>query len=622
MTNQSEPSIQQHIDNLLDDAYACLYSNTPRSFDLAQDALKLASTHAYSTGEARSLRQMASCYMVRSAPAEAMPYAITGLTLALENDLKREGAYAYLLMGTLQNMAGNDSLAAEIFVDGLELARLCDDPTLMVLLHHNLAGVYHNFNDYDWQIFHLEQALKFVDQADDPSHYRAQALAALGSAYLGKEDYQETLQPLPLVLDYAEEHQIWHLQANALDMLGHAYLGLEEYDRAEAALRRALALATDHHLPHWIITAWTHLADLHAARSEPDQVLECLQTGLGIAQEYAHHEQEKEIHKRLAAAYEHIGKYHHALDHYRAYHTLHDQAYQQDTQTRIRVLKTKFDLEQARREVEFQRMRQEDQRRQEREHERAESERLERERLRLILEETQKHEVLIECILERVAHKFRTPLTAINNSANLLARYHDRLTEDKRTYHQQTINESVTRLNTMLGDLLTVLRRDHGPMTAESQTLALATVCQEAIRAAEEAAKTGNRVHPSLNTTTAASYTAPQRLCDIITHLLTNALTFSTGDVDLAITHQDDQLIITVTDSGIGIPSDEHERVFEPFYRASNLAPHLLSSGLGLTIVHHDVTQLGGRIDLNSAPGEGTTVTVVLPLARPGDRLK
>ncbi|MBN1563621.1 MAG: tetratricopeptide repeat protein, partial [Anaerolineae bacterium] len=599
MTDQTPPP-QQRIDALLDEANACLYSETAHSFDLAQEAFGLATHHAYNVGETRSLRQMASCYMVRGEPAEAMPYAITSLTLALENDLPCEGAHAYLTIGTLQNMGGNYSLAAETYMDGLELANACDNPTLMTLFHHHLAEVYYNFSDYDWQIYHLEQALNFADQADDPPKRRAFALAALGSAYLGKDDYTRALLPLTEVLNYAENEDIWYLQASTLNTLGQVYLGLANFDEADKHLQHALELAEHHKLSQWIITAWINLADLHIARGEYEPALNFLREGLDQAQKYERGGQEQDIHKRLAETHEHFGNYQRALDHFRRYHTLHRQEHDRDTQTRIQVMKMKFALDDARREVEFQRLRNTSLQHQLRERERTEAERLEREKLRIALEEKQKTEALNARILEQITHKFRTPLTAINSSANLLARYHDRLTDEKRENHQRIINDSVTRLNTMLGDILDILRRDPGPLLVDPHSITLGDICQEAILSAEAATRKLDRIQLQLKCDSVTIRTSTPRLTTIITHLLTNALKFSDDPVELTIATQNGRLTITVTDTGIGILPDEQVKIFEPFFRGSNLAPDFQGSGLGLTIVQGDVMNLGGEIALRS----------------------
>ena len=144
-----------------------------------------------------------------------------------------------------------------------------------------------------------------------------------------------------------------------------------------------------------------------------------------------------------------------------------------------------------------------------------------------------------------MAHKFGNPLAAITSSANLLVRYHDRLTDDKRETHQNIINGSVTRLTTMVADILSVLRRDTDSLISRVQTITLAEVCQAAILAAETTTRTQDRVQLRLHIERVQINASPQRLVSIITHLLTNALKFSSEDVHLTLDHQDNQLTVT-----------------------------------------------------------------------------
>ena len=72
--------------------------------------------------------------------------------------------------------------------------------------------------------------------------------------------------------------------------------------------------------------------------------------------------------------------------------------------------------------------------------------------------------------------------------------------------------------------------------------------------------------------------------------------------------------MLEVADEGIGIPAEAQARLFEPFYRAGNVGPTASGFGLGLYIVHEIVQRHGGRVEVDSSEGHGTTVRVVLPL--------
>src|SRR5688572_3118481 len=102
-----------------------------------------------------------------------------------------------------------------------------------------------------------------------------------------------------------------------------------------------------------------------------------------------------------------------------------------------------------------------------------------------------------------------------------------------------------------------------------------------------------------------------------LVNLLDNAVKFSNGrkEIDVAITTRGDAVRIAVRDHGIGIHASEQKKIFEKFYRVgSGLVHDVKGSGLGLSIVQHVVKAHGGRVEVSSAPGDGTTFTIVLPL--------
>jgi signal transduction histidine kinase len=114
----------------------------------------------------------------------------------------------------------------------------------------------------------------------------------------------------------------------------------------------------------------------------------------------------------------------------------------------------------------------------------------------------------------------------------------------------------------------------------------------------------------------------PVRLERAITNVFSNALKYSTAGGDIAVTLAltDDtdnyRAVLSVSDQGIGIPSADLPRVFEPFYRASNVTGQIAGSGIGLAGVRQIIEQHGGAITIASEEGAGTTVTITLPCTR------
>jgi len=109
-------------------------------------------------------------------------------------------------------------------------------------------------------------------------------------------------------------------------------------------------------------------------------------------------------------------------------------------------------------------------------------------------------------------------------------------------------------------------------------------------------------------------------LTQVLRNLMTNAIKFTfDGEVRLAARPAGaDRMAFTVSDTGIGIPPADHERIFEEFYQVPGAAQaDVTGTGLGLPYARRLVSLLGGELTLTSAVGEGSTFTAVLPLAPP-----
>jgi signal transduction histidine kinase len=115
----------------------------------------------------------------------------------------------------------------------------------------------------------------------------------------------------------------------------------------------------------------------------------------------------------------------------------------------------------------------------------------------------------------------------------------------------------------------------------------------------------------------------PQLISQIMNNLLTNAIKFTQqGLVKVEIGRRDStQWYFSVTDSGVGIPPDRLEAIFEPFQQADTSSKRIFGgTGLGLAIAHHNARLMGGNIEVESQVGLGSTFTVILPIVatRPG----
>lgn len=215
-----------------------------------------------------------------------------------------------------------------------------------------------------------------------------------------------------------------------------------------------------------------------------------------------------------------------------------------------------------------------------------------------------------------LSHEFRTPLSVIVGVAEVLSRQDAAVTPERQAQLLVRLRRAAERLNAMVEDAMVISRLGAGGQQPEIRPIALpgflAAVVDGLPDNLEATARMVLKVPPSC-----ARVCSDERLLEhVLTNLLSNALKFSAAGslVTLAVNQLAGALELRVKDSGIGIPADELNRVFEPFYRGRG-AELFRGTGLGLTVVRSAIERLGGQIGMASTPGEGTSVTVRVPNA-------
>lgn len=219
-----------------------------------------------------------------------------------------------------------------------------------------------------------------------------------------------------------------------------------------------------------------------------------------------------------------------------------------------------------------------------------------------------------------VSHELRTPLTSTVGYIELLQTDVDGAAElslEERARFLEIINRNSRRLLRLVGDLLFVARLEAGRLDLETVEFDLARPVLDSIDAAEPRAAR-QRVRLTGNAAEGIMVRGDEgRVGQAIDNLISNAIKFTPagGAVTVASRVADGDALVEVADSGVGIPADEQDRLFERFFRASSGAD-VEGVGLGLSITQAIVEGHGGSITVRSEPGEGTTFTIRLPVAR------
>ena len=221
--------------------------------------------------------------------------------------------------------------------------------------------------------------------------------------------------------------------------------------------------------------------------------------------------------------------------------------------------------------------------------------------------------------LANVSHELRTPLSSILLLSKMLAAEGSGLSEAQRR-QAQVIHEAGTDLRTMIDDILDISRIEAGHVAVSLEWVDLAPMLEELIElmaplAADKPVELGLRMDPSAPV---RIYTDREKLRQILKNFLANAIKFTDrGSVSLGLDVRADPvcpLALSVTDTGIGIPQDKQEIIFEAFQQADGSTRRRYGgTGLGLSISRELARLLGARIEVRSAPGEGACFTLFLP---------
>lgn len=244
--------------------------------------------------------------------------------------------------------------------------------------------------------------------------------------------------------------------------------------------------------------------------------------------------------------------------------------------------------------------------------------------LRLHLEQERDLVNLKNRFLSMVSHEFRTPLTVILSSCQIVRKYYDRLSRQKITERIQIIEQQTRRMNNLLEDVLSYNALGSGMMSCTLEAVNPTTLFETIIETMSVVRRDGERIQLSCqNCPPSALLLDPRLIEHILINLLSNALKYSpvTASVNVILNHKGDRLEFSVVDRGIGIPAEEQKQLYQPFFRASNSA-EFEGTGLGMSIVYEAVRVHGGRIAIESAEGRGTHFIVDLPAQLPAIHLR
>lgn len=217
------------------------------------------------------------------------------------------------------------------------------------------------------------------------------------------------------------------------------------------------------------------------------------------------------------------------------------------------------------------------------------------------------------------SHEFRTPLANILAMTETLSSYRHKMNDGQISDRLDSIRGQVNRLKGIMDDVLQLTRIQAKRIEFQPLDMDLDAFCREVLAELKHRTDVHHQINYTCLVTPPVAKLDKKLIRQILDNLLSNALKYSTADrpIDVQLTYQDEVLILSIHDQGIGIPDADTKHLFEPFHRASNVGT-ISGTGLGLVIAKEAVEMHSGTIDVQSRVGQGTTITIHIPVSTQG----
>ena len=226
--------------------------------------------------------------------------------------------------------------------------------------------------------------------------------------------------------------------------------------------------------------------------------------------------------------------------------------------------------------------------------------------------------------VSNVSHELRTPLASVRVFGELLRLGRVESHEKVREYGDYIETES-RRLTQLINNILDFASIESGRKTYHFERCDVREVVCETLKTFEVRLRQNgfNIIVEGAEVPLPPARIDSGAIAQSLSNLLDNAVKYSNGkkDITVALRRQEDFIVISVTDQGVGIPRDEQQKIFDRFHRVgSSLVHDVKGSGLGLSIVHHIVQAHRGDVSVASEPGKGSTFSIRLPVPPEGQR--
>lgn len=219
------------------------------------------------------------------------------------------------------------------------------------------------------------------------------------------------------------------------------------------------------------------------------------------------------------------------------------------------------------------------------------------------------------------SHQLRTPLSAIKwETELLLSDFRKKNIDKKQLRNIENINLLSLKMTRLVNDLLDVARIDQNSLIINKVPVDMELIIKKMIRELSAVVKS-KQIEIVFKTSKANqwAFADPEKLQIVIENMLNNSIKYTVnhGKIELKLIKKKSMLIFSIKDNGVGIPLEQHSRIFDKFFRSDNIVKYQTEgTGLGLYIAKNIIEQMGGRVWFESAEGVGSIFSFSIPIAK------
>lgn len=555
---------------------------------LADEIIQRAQAIHYKKGIGNGYNHKGACFWILGEYEDGLEVLDIAKDIANEIEDDDLNAKVFNNFGRILRELGDIANALRNFEASMDLNEKLQNHVNLSINLINISALYYDLGDYDTALDYALKTLPIFEQNKDV-HKQANVYHLLGNIYFKQENLKDAAIFYEKILEIGYRNTLYAAMAES--GLGKVYYKKNNFLAAEEYLNLSIEKAKIVNSFETQIVALFYLSKLYFTKGDLQKSLGKALEGYQIAEIYQRKQDLLSIHEELFQIYDKLGDVENALFHLKKYEAYKEQIFQQATLNKLRNLQVKNQIELVKKEKEV----------------------------------AEKTAQLKQQFMANMSHEIRTPMNAIVGLANLLIKKNP---TDEQLKYLTAIKKSADNLLVIINDILDLSKIEAGKVVLEKIPFLVKNTVEEIYNTLFLRAEEKNLSMKVEMIQVQEEYVLgdPTRLSQILINLLGNSIKFTeTGYVKLKVSQEEDSeehvtLRFDVIDTGIGIAEDYVKKIFESFTQAgTDIARKYGGTGLGLTISKELTDLMGGRIEVQSELGKGTTFSVIIPFPKAKD---